>query len=405
MSELLELKSRLKIATLPDNPTKEDIQKEIERLGNYKTDAKNEDQAVKVILNSVYGVAGFPSFIGYNRDVAQSITKESEMLIKYTINCFNEFFRLHWHNQAEIHKVLGISDVKEVNYDVVNYADTDSIFLVLDRVYKDSGYTGTFIDFALNIKNNGLDAYIEKKLEDFVIQKHGIPRKPNGDPALVLELEQICDSVLWVAKKKYIKNYIYEGGVTFNPLDKIQVKGLELNQSATPKYVREKLMEFVKFILSSGQRIDIKKLTSMLASVKAEFSTLSIEHICRVERVGDYQKFIINDTTALEIGKDCKPHVRGAAYYNYLCRKHNLLSKYTLIKSSEKVSTYYTKNDDINDTFAFPVGSPFDPTLSPKIDKDIQFEKVFLAPINNILKVMNVPVLTSELMIYPSFTW
>lgn len=394
-----------KYTDISDNPTKDEIKLAIKKLERLKTEQENKNSALKIILNSIYGVAGFKSFICYNKDVAQSVTKQSEDLIKYTIKIFNHFFRDVWHERHDIHKQMGITVAPQVDHDVVNYADTDSIFAVLNRVYKSTDYKGDYTQFLLDLNQFGLKAWLAQKMDEYVISFNGLREKKDGKPALNLTFEENCHRVLWTAKKKYIKDTAFKDGKRFKPLEKITVKGLEMNQSSTPKFVRGKLKEFINYILTTDGKIDINDLIQKLKAVKTEFQNIDPENICRTERISNYEKFIINDKTKIEIGDNAKPHTKGAAYYNYLLnqQKENIKNKYEPIKTSNKVQWYYTKTG-LLESFAFLPGQiPYE--FAPPINKDIQFETVYLGPVNTILKPLGIKNLNSSLMVFPSFTW
>lgn len=401
MEQVAEYK--FKYAKLSENPTILEINAEIERLTALKNDAKNDDSAWKINNNSVYGVVGFEGYFGYNKLVAQTVTKESELLIKYTISITNEYFR-NFHNNGKVIDALKCKKVV-VDYDVVNYADTDSIFPVLNDLYIKSEYDGDFVSFLLHLYKVDFKEYLEGKFRDWITEKSGIYRKPIPEDSLVIELELINHAVIWLAKKKYIRTWSYKEGVRFDFLDKIEIKGIEVAQSSTPKWVREKLTELIKYIMANGKNLNLSKLGDELVAIKSEFNTIDYNNTCKILKITDYETFVINDVDNIVIGKDCDPHIRGAAYYNYLVRKHKLENRYGLIKSNDKVQFFYTKDDPILDAFSFPVGEPFDPRFTPKINKNLQFEKLILNPINNIIESLNLKPITSNLIIDPTFIW
>lgn len=391
-----------KYADIPENPSESDIKKEIERLKQLKTDFKNKNEALKIILNSIYGVAGFTNFICYNRDVAESVTLQSQDLIQYTIKIYNEYFREIWHTDRELHQKMGIMKAPRVKYDVINYADTDSVFAVLKGVYESTDFKGDFIDFVIKLTEGGLKDWVDKKLVEYIDKYNGFQTKKNGNKSLNLDMEQVCKSVLWVAKKKYIKDPIYFDGMRYEPLSKIQVKGLELNQSSTPKFIRDKLKDIVEFILSSGANINRKELLRKLHGIKGEFHTVPLEFISKIERVTNYEKWIINDSTKLEFLEGAKPHVKGAGYYNHLLKHSEFKNKYEFIKSGTKVHWYYCTSGAI-ESFAFLTGN-LPEEIRPPLNLNKQYEKVFLGPLNNILKAIDIPAMTHALTLYPAFT-
>lgn len=392
-------------ANISAKPTKDELKKEIARLKKLKTDYKNKDAALKIILNSVYGVVGFEGFVCYNRDVAYSVTKQSQDMIQYTIKIFNDYFRNDWHKNKELHKKLKITNVKQFNEDIVNYADTDSVFLKFGKLIDSTNYKGDPVEFALDISNDkSFSGFLKKAFSDYVDKFFGLPKKPNGADAIRLEMEQVSHSVTFIAKKKYIKDVSFEKGMKFDTLKNIQIKGLELNQSSTPKFVRDKLKEVVEKLVETKAKISHKDLLVMLNSIKSEFFLTDIENICKIERISDYQKWVKNDTTAIEYEKGAKPNIKGASYYNYMLHKNaDLKKKYELISGGERVHWYYCKGGLVNG-FSYLTGQ-FPYEIAPEVNKKLQFEKVFLGPLNNIFKAIGIPELNHHLIIYSPITW
>ena len=381
-----------------DEPSKDDIEREINRLKLLHTNTKNKNLSLKIILNSVYGVIGFKNFIAYNRDVAQSVTKQSEDLIKYTIKIFNEFFR-EWHTMTDVHEKMGITKIEKYEQDVINYADTDSVFLLLDSVKKKTDFKGSITDFALSLDKHVLSDYVKEKLEEYIISFNGFTKKKNGQDSLKLHMEQVNDSVLWVAKKMYIKNPVWDEGKILQPLEDIQIKGLEINKPSIPKYVRGKLRELVVYILDRKSELKVDQLLDKIARIKDEFQTIDVLEICKGIRCNDMEKWIVKDTDELEFIKDTPYHIKAAGYYNHLLHVHDFGKKYTRIKSTEKVQ-FYCINEGTG-YFAFP-SNIFPAEFAPPIYLELQFEKVFLDPFNNILEALGVPKLNPELLLFDS---
>ena len=389
-----------KYAQVPENSTKADIEREIERLKQLKTAFKNKNEALKIILNSIYGVAGYTNFICYNRDVAESVTLQSQDLLQFTIKIYNDYFKNVWYKDKELHKKMGITKVSEIKFDVINYADTDSVFVILGQVHKSTDFDGDFTSFVLSLIKNGLQDWVNIKFVEYVEKYHGYQKKINGDKALNLDMEQICKSVLWVAKKKYIKDPIYFDDMRHNSLKEIQVKGLELNQSSTPKFVRDKLKLIIEFIMGSGANVNNNELLLKLRAIKNEFDTVPLEYICKIERISNYEKWILNDSTKLEFLEGAKPHAKGAGYHNYLLKHSDYMNKYELIKSGTKVHWYYCTSG-MTESFAFLTGN-VPKEIKPPHNANKQYEKVLLGPLNNILKAINIPALNASLILYPS---
>lgn len=99
-----------------------DLSKEIKKL-----DLKQN--AIKILINSIYGAFGTPYFYFYNLDIAQSITLQGQDLIKFSIKAVNHYFMERWHLDHELHKQLGIDQytIGKVNNEAAIYTDTDSV--------------------------------------------------------------------------------------------------------------------------------------------------------------------------------------------------------------------------------------------------------------------------------------
>lgn len=88
-----------------------------------------KQNAIKLLINSIYGAFGNKWFYFYNPDIAQSITLQGQDLIKFSIKAVNFYFQEKWHNDTELHEILGIADleVKKVEEEAAIYTDTDSV--------------------------------------------------------------------------------------------------------------------------------------------------------------------------------------------------------------------------------------------------------------------------------------
>lgn len=421
-----------KWAQLSAKPTQEELKREIKKLEILKADQANMDSALKININSSYGVLGLVSFICYNKDVAQTITMQSENLLKTTITYFDNYFLKVLPTKVDLMKKLGVTEVppyvlkKYPDYKAddpqltafdawyrsadsrsVNYADTDSLFIVFDSWYKASDRKMHINKWFHLLYEEDFKVYLEDKMTEYCNDHNAFTHRPDGKPSLMLELENICYSVLMTSKKHYIKNISFGKGKDFKPRENLVIKGLEANKSATPTFCRAKLKEMINYVMEHGNNIDGYKLSVLVKNIKEQFKKVHLEEVCKTERVGDYDKFVANDTTFLEFKPNAGAHVKGAAYYNYGLGKRDdiIKSKYQRISMGTKVRWYYTKEkSDVVDSFAFLPGS-FPEEFAPQIDYDIQFEKTFLNPLNTILVAMGIKQLDPEQVYFSGFGW
>ena len=62
---------------------KKELGERIISLTNLKNELKNEEQAIKLTMNSIYGAIGNNWFVCFNPDVAEAVTLQGQDLIKY----------------------------------------------------------------------------------------------------------------------------------------------------------------------------------------------------------------------------------------------------------------------------------------------------------------------------------
>ena len=82
---------------------------EIQQIKEEASKYYNYEQAVKLMLNSIYGAFGNPYFYFFNVDIAETITLQGKDAILYTENLINKYFREYWHKDIDIHQQIGIT--------------------------------------------------------------------------------------------------------------------------------------------------------------------------------------------------------------------------------------------------------------------------------------------------------
>lgn len=267
----------------------------------------------------------------------------------------------------------------------------NSGYLVFEEVIESVGWEGSVKDFVISINNARLAAYIKKVLDDYAKER-------NTENYLDFELETIAENAIWVAKKKYIQNIIWKDGKDYDNLSYIKTTGLEIIQSSTPIFCRQKLITVMKHIFSKKKLTskDTSDLVKLIKDIKKEFKLSNIEKISMTRGVSDYNKHVFNDTDKMELKSACPIHVRAAAYHNYLINQNDKhKKKYELIRSGDKVKWYHSK-DNFCDVFAYKSGN-FPSEIAPPINLDMQFEKTILDPLNRIISPTGIPPLHNSL--------
>ncbi len=361
----------------------EALKQKIERLTALKNELKNEEQAVKLTMNSIYGAIGNNWFVCFNPEVAEAVTLQGQDLIKYSEKILHKYFHEFWHKDTELHEKLGIRNVKKIHKPMVVYGDTDSNYVTFQEVVAScEGWEGSDKDLILAINEQRLNGYL-KNCFDVYSKKWGTDNYQD------FELETLAINGIFLGKKKYVTNIVYSDGVHSDPLTSIKTTGVEMVKGGTPSFVREKLIYLTKFIFSKGNSFSLREFVQELKAIKKDFKAQEPENISVAVNVNNYEKFILNDTTGLEVAKGCPIHVRACAYHNFLLNSTKYKDKYPLLKSGEKVRFYFvkTKNIQENNVFAYAQGT-FPYEFAPPIDYDQQFTKTILDPINRFIEVM-----------------
>tara|TARA_R110000823_G_scaffold73401_2_gene169064 strand:- start:1331 stop:2650 length:1320 start_codon:yes stop_codon:yes gene_type:complete len=336
---------------------------------NLKREANNlhnQQMAIKIAMNSLYGATANIYFLYYINEMAEAITTSGQLSIRWAEKSVN----------AYLNKLLKTDDK-----DYIIYIDTDSIYVDMSSVIKASFGTvdvsrakgEEFLDKVCKMK-------IEKVLEDGykdLASKMGAYRQ-----AMVMKREKITDKTVFIAKKRYIMNTLNSEGVHYDK-PKISVTGLESVRSSTPEVCRDKLRGSFDVIMN-GDELAVQKF---IEDFRQEFYKLPPEAIGRNSGTDNIDKY--RDRGNL-YKKGCPMHVRGAILYNYYLQENGLDKKFTSISGGDKIKFLHLKqpNPIKENIISFPGVLPTEFGLHGYIDYELQFEKVFLSPLQAILEAV-----------------
>jgi DNA polymerase elongation subunit (family B) len=221
---------------------------EAEFLANESQLHFSFEKSIKLILNSIYGAFANEFFHFYNVNIAETITMQGQDAIKFTEVVANRYFNEFFHKDTELLTALGVppgTEVPRVAKPPVLYCDTDSSYITFQDAMAAVGWTGSARDFVLTVDRVRLKGYFKRVLDKYAKDR-------NVENYLDFELETIADNAIFVSKKKYIQNIVWKDGKDFASLSYIKPTGLEIVQSSTPVFCREKLTEIMKFIFSKS---------------------------------------------------------------------------------------------------------------------------------------------------------
>ena len=305
---------------------------------------------------------------------------------------------------------LGIFEFSK-DLDLSNFLGDSEIVIVDGKWIKNRDFEKFVVDNNLGEKlkwnwSNELDfiqgldyyryaGYFKKCLEEYAAG-YGVTNKED------FELERISESVIYLAKKKYIQHIVHEDGMNYDRLTYIYPKGVELVRRSTPLFARDKILNIIKYLFSHPDTFNIRELLKLVKNLRKEFDLCvpdKIDEICMQSSCSNYEDKVLEDKDKLLFVSGAHFAVKAAAYYNHLLYKNkDLQGKYEFLKSGSKIKYYYCKNSTINNIFAYTRGT-YPIEIAPEIDLDEQFDKSILSPINSIIEPLGLPEITKRLSV------
>jgi DNA polymerase elongation subunit (family B) len=321
--------------------------------------AKNQQMALKILLNSLYGAIGNKWFRYFDMRIAEGITLTGQATIKWAEKYLNEY----------LNKTL------KTDKDYVVAIDTDSVYVTLDEFIKRFKPANP-VNFLDKLCSTSLEEALKEAFNELYISLGGYENK------MVMGREVIADRGIWTAKKRYILNVHDNEGVRYtNP--HLKIMGIEAIKSSTPAICRKALKDMFKRIIET----DETTVQSDIQNFKKVFSQASAEEVSFPRSVQNIKKWTDKET----IYKKGTPiHVRGALLHNELVRDKKLNNKIEKIHSGDKVKfTYLVKPNPIKENvISFIDFLPKQFNLDEYVDYNLQFEKTFISAIEPVLSAV-----------------
>jgi DNA polymerase elongation subunit (family B) len=312
----------------------------------------NSQQAVKILLNSLYGALGNEHFRYYDLRISEGVTLSGQLAIRWAEKAVND----------SINKIL------KTDKDYVIAMDTDSVYVNMGPLVKEVNPKDpvAFLDKACATK---IEPIIDAAYAKLFTMMNAFENR------MVMKREAIADKAIWTAKKRYILNVHNNEGVQYAE-PKIKIMGIEAVKSSTPQVVRDKFKQAYKIMLS-GTETDLIKFVE---DFYTDFVNLKPEDASFPRGVSDIKKWTGASGTYL---KGTPIHVRGAILFNHFIKKNGLDKQYELIQDGNKVKFCYLKmpNPISENVISFPNFLPKELGLHEYIDYDMQFSKTFKDPL------------------------
>ena len=333
---------------------------EVYRIERDIAHFENQQTAIKILLNSLYGALGNKYFRYFTMEIAEGITITGQFIIKWAEKYVNGF----------LNKTL------KTDKDYVIAIDTDSVYAgladLVNHVMEDAE-TSKKVDFldkvCAHIETDVLDVAFKELKENCNAYKHRITMKREG----------IANRGIWTAKKRYILNVWDNEGVRYVK-PKLKIMGIEAIKSSTPAPCRE-AFEGLFQILINGTEVETQKF---IQDFRNRFDSLPAEEKAFPRGVSSLKKYLDKKTI---YAKGTPINSRAAILYNTRLKELGLENKYEAIKEGEKIKYIHVnpRNPMREDVIGFSQVLPPEFGLHKFIDNETQFEKAFLIPAKAIL--------------------
>ena len=313
----------------------------------------------KILLNSLYGVLGLPAFRFYDVDNATAVTTTGQTVIKSTADMAN----------IKYNKELGNPDL-----DSNIYIDTDSVFFsaapLLDK--RNPSWRDNDQDTIAGFVNE-----IAEEVQDYLNQFYDVLSEKifnvsKDKHRLEIKKEYVAKAGLWIAKKRYAQWIISDNGV---PVDKLDVKGLDVKRSSFPKAFQECMGTVLIDILKGKSE---EEISDYVVDFKKKMVHRPIAEVAKNSAVKNLSKYMPKGKRQLfQFGKGTPAHVKAAISYNDCLKHFDAPFKYEPMKNGDKVKWVYLKNNPLGiDGVAF-TGYSDPPELEDFVKTYIDHNKIF----------------------------
>tara|TARA_X000001036_G_scaffold191512_1_gene180584 strand:+ start:304 stop:2751 length:2448 start_codon:yes stop_codon:yes gene_type:complete len=330
----------------------ESLQSEINTLGN-------QQMAIKILMNSLYGALGNQYFKYFDLRLAEGVTLSGQLAIQWAEKAMNK----------TMNEVMKTNDK-----DYVIAIDTDSLYINFGPLIEQFKPIDP-VKFLDKICIEHFEPILKKAYDRLFNNMNAHKNR------MEMGREVIADRGIWTAKKRYILNVHNSEGVQYAE-PKLKIMGIEAIKSSTPEICRDKFKEIFKIILSGSEN----QTQEYIAKFKEEFCKLPPEEV-------SFPRSISNITNWQNRGtykKGTPIHVRGSILYNKYLIHNKLTKKYESVVNGDRIKFTYLKmpNSIHENVIAFPDILPSEFKLHKYVNYNLQFEKTFIEPLNFILNAV-----------------
>jgi len=273
----------------------------------------------KILLNSFYGVLLLKTFRFHDKDNGEAVTLTGQTVINFSEKAAN----------LKYAQILGTHD------SLCIYVDTDSLFYsavpIIEHRYGsiDLLTDEEIIKYTLDVATE-VQSFINKSYDSYADKFHNVKEHMWN-----IKQEYVSKRALWLdSKKRYAQWMVNKEGY---PVDKIDVKGIDVVRSNFPKAFREFMKGILTDILHDKDKTLLnKKVQQFGYTIKNTY----INDIMLPTGVKDIQKW---KTEGKHI-KGTPVHVKAAMNYNRLLDMFNITNIPKINDGDKILWCYVNKN-------------------------------------------------------------
>lgn len=350
---------------LEHDPTSSALLESYHNKENEVSFNNNMQMCMKILLNSGYGAVGNAAFLYYKVENAEAITMAGQLINKWTCHRLTDLLRSISGNTDRRYVIAGDTDSAYVSIeDIVE-------MMIPDYKTRDVQFIVDKID---EFVKTVVDPEIKTYCADLVTYMQAYKNK------MVWEREIIAESMVFIAKKRYLASVWDNEGVRYREHPKFKFVGVESVRSSTPAWASTWLEECYKVVLNG----DEQQLQHRFSTMQDEFKQIDADVIAIPTGVNGLEKWASDETL---FKKGAPAHVKAALLHNKLLVDLNLKHLNPILSGSKiKYVQLKEPNPLRADAIAFNNDElPVEFNLHQYIDRDGVFEKSFSNPLQIVL--------------------
>jgi DNA polymerase elongation subunit (family B) len=271
-------------------------------------------------IRTLYGVLGLPIFRFFDLDNALAVTATGQDVIKKSAEFANN---LYWNR-------LNTTE------DYCTYIDTDSLYFSALPLMPENANGKEFTIKLARAVEKKLNEYYSTMANDlFFCNSH----------RFYIKGESVAETGIWIAKKRYAMNVVYDLESNLDVANKMKVKGLDVVRSSFPPAFRDFMNGMMKDILNKTSKAEIDKKILDFRSLLDTMDYLNVARNTSVKNISEYDM----GTNQLNGFKKGTPaHVKAALTYNALLHHFKIQNRYESIEDGAKVKWVYLMQNPYN---------------------------------------------------------